>query len=556
MNIKQVKIDNLSGKNIGLYFSAPRPGSCQHFLPVLVDVYNELSPQGNFEIIFVSEEKDENAFKEYFSKMPWLAIPFSDSERREQVCNALGINVMPCLLIIDGNGAVVTRYGYHEIFLFGVEGYPFTEERLELLVRQEEESKKTQSLSSILVLKSLDFVVSNDGKKVPISELEGKTVALYFFLSSPDPFIEFTSILVEVYEKLKKRGENFDVVLVPLDKDHYEEQYKEAFQKMPWLSLPLHDRRCFKLNQYFKFMSHPMLVIIGPDGKTLNPNVAEVVKNHGVQAYPFTSERLQELAQIDKAKLEAQTLESVMVMGELDFVTSKEGTRILVSQLVGKNILLYFSAAWCGACVASMPKLIKSYHEIKAKDDSFEVIFISWDNDQASFDEFFSEMPWLALPFGDERTKLISHSFEVSCIPTAIVIGPTGKNIIKNARAPLRLPGAGAYPITEERWKEIEAIIEENAKEWLKKVKHVLGDVEHELVLTRIYSSYACRWCGKAGTAWSFHCEDCDFNLHPKCALEKDKEEKDGVEDVDADDGIDQAFEEGRTNDGEVCHKA
>ena len=75
-----------------------------------------------------------------------------------------------------------------------------------------------------------------------------------------------------------------------------------------------------------------------------------------------------------------------------------------MSELIGKNILLYFSDCFHSTYA---PKLIEAYHEIKAKDFAFEVIFIPRFSDpysseeQSTFDEFFSLMPWLALPFSD-----------------------------------------------------------------------------------------------------------------------------------------------------------
>ena len=51
------------------------------------------------------------------------------------------------------------------------------------------------------------------------------------------------------------------------------------------------------------------------------------------------------------------------------------------------------------------------YKEIKAKDEAFEVIFLSSDREQSSFDDFFSGMPWLALPFGDERKTSLLEKF-------------------------------------------------------------------------------------------------------------------------------------------------
>ena len=68
-----------------------------------------------------------------------------------------------------------------------------------------------------------------------------------------------------------------------------------------------------------------------------------------------------------------------------------------MSDLVGKNVLLYFSAHWCPPCRAFRPKLTEAYDNIKANDDALEVVFISSDRDQASFDELFATMSWLAL---------------------------------------------------------------------------------------------------------------------------------------------------------------
>ncbi len=55
-----MKIDTLKGKKVGLYFSASWY-DCRQFTPNLVEVYNELFPKGNFEIVLVhrADEDDE-----------------------------------------------------------------------------------------------------------------------------------------------------------------------------------------------------------------------------------------------------------------------------------------------------------------------------------------------------------------------------------------------------------------------------------------------------------------------------------------------------------------
>ena len=130
--------------------------------------------------------------------------------------------------------------------------------------------------------------------------------------------------------------------------------------------------------------------------------------------------------------------------------------KVPVSELVGKTILLYFSAHWCPPCRSFLPKLIKAYNDIKATNNAFEVVFISSDQNQSAFDEFFSGMPWLALPFGDERKKSLQRKFKVQGIPAVVAISPSGRTLTTTARKLIGEYGADAYPFTEERLKRLE----------------------------------------------------------------------------------------------------
>ncbi|WCJ38449.1 DC1 domain-containing protein [Euphorbia peplus] len=544
-NADQVKIDSLKGKKLGLYFSASWCGPCRQFTPTLVEVYDELVSKDDFEIVFITADEGDESFKEYFSKMPWLAIPFSDSETRDRLDQQFKVQGIPHLVIIDEHGKVSTEDGVEIIQEYGVECYPFTLERIKELKEQEEEAKRNQSLKSILVSQARDYLISHDGKKVRVSELEGKIVGLYFSLSSYKSCVDFTPKLAEVYEKLKVKGESFEVVLISLDDD--EETFQQSFLNMPWLALPFKDKCQAKLIRYFELSTVPTLVVIGPDGKTLHTNVAEVVEEHGTEAYPFTPDKLAQLAEIEKEREAAQTLESVLVSGDLNFVIGKDGGKVLVSDLVGKNILLYFSAHWCPPCRAFLPKLIEAYNEIKEKDDAIEVIFISSDRDQPAFDEFFSTMPWLALPFGDPRKASLGRKFKVQGIPMLVALGPTGRTVTKEARSLIMIHGAAAYPFTEEHMKNIEAKYDEMVKGWPEKLKHPLHE-EHELVLTR-RMGFNCDKCDGEGNIWSFYCEECDFDLHPTCALKEDEGKKD-------DENGEPSAEDGWICEGDVCRKA
>lgn len=164
--MKQVKVDSLKGKKIGLYFSASWCGPCRSFTPELVNIYNELSSKGDFEIIFISSDFENESFDEYFSKMPWLAIPYADYETHKNLKSLFDVDGIPHLTILDEQGNVATDDGTAVIADYGADAYPFTPERIQELKKQEEEAKKNQSLKYLLESRSRDFVIANDGRKV------------------------------------------------------------------------------------------------------------------------------------------------------------------------------------------------------------------------------------------------------------------------------------------------------------------------------------------------------------------------------------------------------
>jgi nucleoredoxin len=64
---------------IGLYFSAHWCPPCRGFTPKLAEWYTNLTDgplKGKLEIVFISSDRDQAAFEEYFESMPWLALPF------------------------------------------------------------------------------------------------------------------------------------------------------------------------------------------------------------------------------------------------------------------------------------------------------------------------------------------------------------------------------------------------------------------------------------------------------------------------------------------------
>lgn len=65
-----------------------------------------------------------------------------------------------------------------------------------------------------------------------------------------------------------------------------------------------------------------------------------------------------------------------------------------------------------------------------------EIIFVSSDKDEASFNAYFADMPWHALPYEKRDAKdALSRLFGVRGIPTFVVINSDGTNITADGRS-------------------------------------------------------------------------------------------------------------------------
>ena len=65
-----------------------------------------------FEIVFVSSDRNEKAFKSYYADMPWLALPFAEQKLRTTLPGHFKISSLPALVLLDGEtGAVLSNDG-------------------------------------------------------------------------------------------------------------------------------------------------------------------------------------------------------------------------------------------------------------------------------------------------------------------------------------------------------------------------------------------------------------------------------------------------------------
>lgn len=116
----KVDLAKLSGKAVGIYYSAHWCPPCKKFTPVLVDFRNKYADQ--FEVVFVSSDRDDAAMKKYIeeAKMPWLTVT-----REGKVAEALDekyeVTGIPTLVILKADGSLLTRDG-RALVTAGVDG--------------------------------------------------------------------------------------------------------------------------------------------------------------------------------------------------------------------------------------------------------------------------------------------------------------------------------------------------------------------------------------------------------------------------------------------------
>lgn len=92
---------SLKDKYLMLYFSAHWCPPCTAFTPVLSEAYKKLkSERDDFELVFVSSDRDEGAFKDYFKEMTFCALPFEYRDTKSDLSKKYEVQGIPTLIML------------------------------------------------------------------------------------------------------------------------------------------------------------------------------------------------------------------------------------------------------------------------------------------------------------------------------------------------------------------------------------------------------------------------------------------------------------------------
>ncbi len=112
-SLERYEASALKGKKyLAVYFSASWCGPCKQFTPRLVDWYKQRKTElDKFDVIFVSRDESKEAMLEYMKQdgMPWPALNFAKADQRNSPLEKYAGRGIPCLVIIDTNGKVISH---------------------------------------------------------------------------------------------------------------------------------------------------------------------------------------------------------------------------------------------------------------------------------------------------------------------------------------------------------------------------------------------------------------------------------------------------------------
>jgi len=257
---------------VGMLFStASKFGDGEEFNPNLKEAYTALREAGKkFQLIFISSDKDEGAFNNYYSTMPWLALPYPDRAMQIRLALQYKLNgFRSAVVVVDPKtGETLNKYG-REAIMTDPDGEDFPWRR------------KEQEFWD-LFQGELYYAGQTDPLECSELKVPNKYLGIYFTDNESVQSREFTRTLTKFYLDCGQNETDytFDVVLAPCMET--EQAFRETLGEIPFLTLPLGSQVCEELKLLFEIYEEDRLVILeaatgrlitanGRDGVELDP---------------------------------------------------------------------------------------------------------------------------------------------------------------------------------------------------------------------------------------------------------------------------------------------
>lgn len=244
----------------------------------------------------------------------------------------------------------------------------------------------------------------------PVEVLTNKGTVLFFGAHWSEPCTKFLPKLHFFYELNPDVKTDYEIIFCSLDKN--EQDYNEYVEEMPWWCLPYATSTLPKLVASLQANFLPHLVVIDMEGKIITKEGVSALKQDPTgKKFPWRPNRIVDI------------IPSSYRSGELS--TDEEIVLLPTNELDEKYLLLYFACRSDALSQEFTPWLVKAYNNLKTKRDNFELIFVSGDASEASYDMFLNEAPICAIPFEEtEARENLEMRLDITSYPTLVMLGP------------------------------------------------------------------------------------------------------------------------------------
>jgi len=272
----KVATKDVIGKDVlGIYFSAHWCPPCRRFTPKLAEAYNKHTKAGkSLEIVFVSSDRGENDFQEYYNIMPWLALPYADRKKKNKLSKIFDVQGIPRLVLVDPKTGLATNARANQDILDDTTGEkfpwpkPFAGTVLEFMIGAKVNRKS-----------------GNEVAEVTLRDMSQKYLVLFFYDDSSSACKDFLPAMIDWYNKYYSKLQNtqlsFDVLSICAAND--EASYDDSFKKMPFAALSFKDQdKQRRLHSVLRLQASPHVVVIDfQTGKPVSTKGKQAIEQEG-----------------------------------------------------------------------------------------------------------------------------------------------------------------------------------------------------------------------------------------------------------------------------------
>lgn len=232
------------------------------------------------------------------------------------------------------------------------------------------------------------------------------TITLFRKLDYTNPWLYKSGLLKDAIEShfwlLENSGRSLDSVFaeMKLSIDAMMVHLVKDNQKLNEITDYLFD--LLERHSLFQASEYLALKVLNTTGCTLNSDLAKQLETY-------------------RAMKKGNTAPDVLFQGEIiapNFAAGKTPPKL--SALQTKYTLVVFGAGWCPKCKEEIPEIAKLYTKWKAR--GVEVVFVSLDENKASFNEFSKDFPFISTCDYKKWNGTIVNDYYVFATPTMYLL--------------------------------------------------------------------------------------------------------------------------------------